>query len=245
MARAGCGSARSFRTWRQRADDLCVINSMHCSNSRHGGAVLEWHTGSDTFVRPSMGSWVTYGLGSENQDFPGIRHDLPGPLAGRSEQLRVGVSAGRLPGDPARAWRAQAAGGPHPLHRRRLGPARTAAARAGPGRRDGPPPGGERGPDSELDARIASFELAFRLQTEAPEMPGHLAESRTATRRLYGLDDPDDGRLRHAVPAGAAVVGARRPVRPMQPGRLGCSQQPEGRTTPSWPAPSTSRSPGC
>src|SRR5271166_2846671 len=55
----------------ERADDLCVINSMHCSNSRHGGAVLEWHTGSDTFVRPSMGSWITYGLGSENRDFPG------------------------------------------------------------------------------------------------------------------------------------------------------------------------------
>ena len=55
----------------ERADDLCMINSMHCSNSRHGGAVLEWHTGSDTFVRPSMGSWITYGLGSENQNFPG------------------------------------------------------------------------------------------------------------------------------------------------------------------------------
>src|SRR5262249_58397080 len=55
----------------RRADDLCIINGMHCSNSRHGGAVLEWHTGSDTFVRPSMGSWITYGLGSENQNFPG------------------------------------------------------------------------------------------------------------------------------------------------------------------------------
>lgn len=47
-------------------DDLCVINSMHGSNSRHGGALLELHTGSDTFVRPSMGSWITYGLGTEN-----------------------------------------------------------------------------------------------------------------------------------------------------------------------------------
>ena len=44
-------------------DDICIINSMHCSNSRHGGALLELHTGSDTFVRPSFGSWVTYGLG--------------------------------------------------------------------------------------------------------------------------------------------------------------------------------------
>jgi len=52
-------------------DDLCIINSMHGSNSRHGGALLELHTGSDTFVRPSMGSWITYGLGTESQDLPG------------------------------------------------------------------------------------------------------------------------------------------------------------------------------
>ena len=52
-------------------DDMCIINSMHCSNSRHGGALLELHTGSDTFVRPSMGSWITYGLGTENEDLPG------------------------------------------------------------------------------------------------------------------------------------------------------------------------------
>ena len=69
--RAGCWISSLFPNLAQRADDLCVINSMHCSNSRHGGAVLEWHTGSDTFVRPSMGSWITYGLGSENQNFPG------------------------------------------------------------------------------------------------------------------------------------------------------------------------------
>src|SRR5205809_347964 len=45
---------------------------MHDSNSRHGGALLELHTGSDTLVRPSMGSWITYGLGTENQDLPGF-----------------------------------------------------------------------------------------------------------------------------------------------------------------------------
>src|SRR4051795_4360987 len=45
---------------------------MHGSNSRHGGALLELHTGSDTFVRPSMGSWVTYGLGTENRNLPGF-----------------------------------------------------------------------------------------------------------------------------------------------------------------------------
>ena len=56
----------------QCVDDLCFIHSMHASNSRHGGALLELHTGSDTFVRPSMGSWVTYGLGTENQNLPGF-----------------------------------------------------------------------------------------------------------------------------------------------------------------------------
>jgi hypothetical protein len=53
------------------ADDICFPKGMHGSNSRHGGALLELHTGSDTFVRPSMGSWITYGLGTENQDLPG------------------------------------------------------------------------------------------------------------------------------------------------------------------------------
>ena len=54
------------------ADDLCFMKSMHCSNSCHGGALLELHTGSDTFVRPSMGSWINYGLGSENANLPGF-----------------------------------------------------------------------------------------------------------------------------------------------------------------------------
>ena len=53
-------------------DDMCIIKSMHGSNSRHGGALLELHTGSDTFIRPSMGSWITYGLGSENSSMPGF-----------------------------------------------------------------------------------------------------------------------------------------------------------------------------
>ncbi|RPI80646.1 MAG: DUF1501 domain-containing protein, partial [Planctomycetaceae bacterium] len=56
----------------KQVDRLCIINSMHGSNSRHGGALLELHTGSDTFVRPSMGSWITYGLGTENQNLPGF-----------------------------------------------------------------------------------------------------------------------------------------------------------------------------
>ncbi len=51
-------------------DDLCVIRSVHADNTAHGGALLQLHTGNDTFVRPSMGSWLTYGLGTENQNLP-------------------------------------------------------------------------------------------------------------------------------------------------------------------------------
>ena len=63
-------------------DDLCMINSMYGSNSRHGGALLELHTCSDTFVRPSMGSWITYGLGTENRNMPGFITICPTPTHG-------------------------------------------------------------------------------------------------------------------------------------------------------------------
>src|SRR5262245_19869307 len=56
----------------QHADDLCVINSMHTEGRAHGEATLRLHTGSANFVRPSLGAWVTYGLGTENSNLPGF-----------------------------------------------------------------------------------------------------------------------------------------------------------------------------
>ena len=53
-------------------DDLCILRSVHGTNPAHGGACLKLHTGSDTQVRPSMGSWLLYGLGSENENLPGF-----------------------------------------------------------------------------------------------------------------------------------------------------------------------------
>src|SRR5262245_11443915 len=170
----------------RRADDLRVINSMHCSNSRHGGAVLEWHTGSDTFVRPSMGSWITYGLGSENQDFPGyvtICEDL-------SQGGANNFGSGFLPA----AYQGTRLGHGEMRSQEALfpvigeGAARRATQRleldliAAMNRRDA----ANRGPDGELDARIASFELAFRMQSEAPEIQDISGETE-ATRRIYGL----------------------------------------------------------
>jgi hypothetical protein len=54
------------------ADDLCVINSMHTDHNAHPQAILQMNTGSFLFARPSVGSWVTYGLGTENQNLPGF-----------------------------------------------------------------------------------------------------------------------------------------------------------------------------
>ena len=82
----------------QLVDDLCIVNSVHGSNSRHGAALLELHTGSDTFIRPSMGSWINYGLGTENEKSAWLHHDLPDVWARRRERLVQWVSTRALSG---------------------------------------------------------------------------------------------------------------------------------------------------
>ena len=56
----------------QHVDDICFIHGAHGTNPAHGGALLKLHTGADNFVRPSMGSWMLYGLGEENSNLPGF-----------------------------------------------------------------------------------------------------------------------------------------------------------------------------
>src|SRR5581483_8819020 len=55
----------------RHADDLCLLHGMHCDSPEHGTAVQQFHTGM-LVPRPSMGAWITYGLGTENQDLPGF-----------------------------------------------------------------------------------------------------------------------------------------------------------------------------
>jgi hypothetical protein len=171
-------------------DDLCVINSMCCSNSRHGGAVLEWHTGTDTFVRPSMGSWITYGLGTENQNFPGyvtICQDLSQGGANNFGSaflpaMYQGTALGHAGLKPQEARIPFLGSNATARDRQRLEIDLLSQME----RRQAV----SRGPDNELEARIASFELAYRLQGEAPEMQNLAAESAT-THALYGLDNPE------------------------------------------------------
>jgi hypothetical protein len=170
-------------------DDLCIIKSMHGSNSRHGGALLELHTGSDTFIRPSMGSWITYGLGTENASMPGFlticptqSHGgannfgsafLPAPYAGTA------IGAVGIPARDARIPFITNTETPREIQRMEIDYSQALNRKQLE----------LTGPDHALEGRIESFELAFRMQTEAPDLQD-LSKESEATKKLYGLDNP-------------------------------------------------------
>ena len=172
----------------QCIDDLCVIRSMHCSNPRHGGAVLEWHTGTDTFIRPSMGSWVTYGLGSENDNLPGYITICQSLSQGGANNFGSAFLPAVYQATPlghngvsskaAKIPFIDAGKNPRHLQRLELQMLRKLAQRRA----------AKEGVDEKLEARIASFELAFRMQMEAPQVQDLSRESRE-TKKLYGLND--------------------------------------------------------
>ena len=169
-------------------DDLCFIKSMHASNSRHGAALLELHTGSDTFVRPSIGSWLTYGLGSENQDMPGFITICPTQGHGGANNYSSAFLPAPYSGTAMGTSRIEAKDAkipfitndqvPRDIQRKHLDfireMNRQQLARTGP--------------DRNLEGRIQAFELAFRMQAQAPGLQDLSLESET-TRKLYGLDD--------------------------------------------------------
>jgi hypothetical protein len=174
----------------RRVDDICFLKGMHGSNSRHGGALLELHTGSDTFVRPSLGSWVSYGLGTANRDLPSFITICPTLSHGGVNAygsaflpaIHQGTPLGNAgtPSDQAQIpFIKNADETPLDLQRLELDLLREMNERQL----------AESAPDSVLEARINSFELAFRMQMAAPELQNLSGESE-ATKELYGLDDP-------------------------------------------------------
>lgn len=164
-------------------DDICVIRSMLADNINHNGACLQMNTGEQAFSRPSLGSWLTYGLGSENQNLPGflvispaqpaqgaplwtssflpaayqgtLVSDLKNPIS----NLSNGLSSSRQQRDQLDTLRQL-----NELHSQ------------------------ARPEDSQLSARIASYELAYRMQMQAPEAFDVSRESRE-TQKLYGMDE--------------------------------------------------------
>ncbi len=172
----------------KHVDDLCFLYSMYGSNSRHGAALLELHTGSDTFVRPSMGSWITYGLGTENQNLPGFITICPtlthGGVNNWASAFLPAVYQGTPIGnagtasDQAQIPFIQNTETPRDIQRQELD-FLGALNRERMGRT---------GPDTALEARIESFELAFRMQSTVPGLQD-ISDETPATRRLYGLEE--------------------------------------------------------
>jgi len=165
-------------------DDLCVIRSMLADNINHSGAALQMCTGEQAFSRPSMGSWLTYGLGTENQNLPGFVVVSPAPVFQGGQLWSSSFLPSAYQGTLIRDLKnpianLHASSGTLERQRTKLDALRQLNELH---KR-------ERMIDSALDARIASFELAFRMQKEAPEA-FDLARETRATQRRYGIGQP-------------------------------------------------------
>jgi uncharacterized protein DUF1501 len=166
-----------------RADDLCIVRGLHTDAFNHDPGELLLMTGSMQFGRPSMGAWVSYGLGSESNNLPSfvVLSSGTGPSAGSNDW-----SNGFLPsvyqgtpfrgsGDPI-LYLSNPEGFTREMQRSRL----DAIRKMNEKRRR------ETG-DVEIDARIASYELAFRMQIAAPELLDLSSEPQQLLDR-YGLN---------------------------------------------------------
>jgi hypothetical protein len=168
----------------QRADDIAVIRSCYHEGFTHSQAQFLINNGWPRIGRPSLGSWIIYGLGAENQNLPGFVVLLEGGVRSGPAVYGQGFLPAAYQGTSFRP-------GKNPILN--LTPAAMEPAQ----QRDmvetlrklNERHMEERNQDSELSARIASYELGFRMQMSAPEATDISSESET-TKKLYGLDDP-------------------------------------------------------
>jgi hypothetical protein len=168
-------------------DDIAFIHSMTADSPIHGSAMLQMNTGKILSGSPCIGSWVNYGLGSENQNLPGFVVMLDprgGPISGAKNW-----SSGYMPASyQATVMRAKGTpildlappSGMSPSVQRKL---LNTIQSYNEGHN------ALHGDNSNLAARIASYELAYRMQSAAPEAVD-LSKETEATKKLYGLDDP-------------------------------------------------------
>ena len=167
------------------ADDLCVVRSLYSDGLNHSGGVCQMNTGSILAGRPSLGAWVSYGLGTENQNLPGfvVMEDNPGQVINGPKNWGAGFMPAVFQGTPLQngdepiQYLANPKDVTDPRQRAKLEYlAHLNKAHAA-----------ERPEQSELEARIASYELAFRMQAEAPGVVD-LSDETAETQALYGMD---------------------------------------------------------
>jgi hypothetical protein len=186
---AKCGTLVSniFPHLRGVMDEICLIRSMQASHFDHSEATLGMHTGSPTFARPSMGSWISYGLGTYNQNLPSyivIAPHLPygGTQVYASDFLPAVHQGTRvIPGDtPVANLRPPVDS--QSLQNLEFDLVSSLNQRHLLGREH----------DSALSARIKSFETAFQMQQAAPEA-FDISQESESIHRLYGLDRKTKG----------------------------------------------------
>ncbi len=173
-------------------DDMCMLHAMHTEGVAHGPATLFLHCGSTNFIRPSFGSWVLYGLGSENQNLPGFVAIAPsvgnggprnygaaflppkfqGTKIGSADDSPLTIDSLTRPGVSMASQRDQ-----YELLQR-LNSAQVARRMAH-----------QQNHDQELEAALESHELAWRMQQVAPDVLSLTNESAETLAR-YGIDQP-------------------------------------------------------
>jgi len=174
------------------ADDLCVVRSVVGEGVDHGAALLQTFTGTFTFTRPSVGSWVLYGLGTENRNLPGYITIKPALSHGGAKNWSSGFLPGSVQGTAIGHAGMQVAdiqkepieylinqGLNREQQRYELDMIQAINRKHQELWKL----------DDDLETRIQSFEMAFRMQAEAQKVFDVSGES-AETKKLYGLDDP-------------------------------------------------------
>ncbi len=168
-------------------DDIAFIHSMYAESPIHGSAMLMMNSGRVLSGHPCLGSWVTYGLGSVNENMPGFVVMLDqsgGPISG-AKNWSSGYMPAAYQGTVIRA-------NGTPIHDLTPPAGMTRAVQRDlldQLREKNQAHLATRSDNSELTARIASYELAYKMQEHAPEAVD-FAQETDATKQLYGIDDP-------------------------------------------------------
>ncbi|MDY3561148.1 DUF1501 domain-containing protein [Gemmata sp. JC673] len=183
--RTGKWASDLFPAVNEVIDDLCFVHSMRTEGVAHGPATLFLHCGSTNFVRPSMGSWVLYGLGSENANLPGFVSIAPSAGNGGARNygnafipaIYQGTPVGRAGAPASEATIRNLVPGLSPTaaeeHFNLLRELNAEQLKQRPG-------------DAELEAVAASYELAWRMQKNAPDVMDISKETKE-THKLYGV----------------------------------------------------------
>jgi hypothetical protein len=173
-------------------DDIAVIRSCWANGLNHVGSVCQMNTGTVLAGRPSLGAWALYGLGTENQNLPGfvVIQDYPEEVSGGNRVWGTGFMPATYQGTRFREGKSPILyltpehGVDPALQRAKIDLIQQLNQKHRETRRE----------DDELEARIASYELAYRMQAAAPEAVD-LAKETEETKRLYGLDNKDTERM--------------------------------------------------